>query len=91
MNGTGGRAASGEVGYEYATAHAAHYRTKDLTEALDLYTGIMAGHPDSQEAQYSRTQIQNIVRQLIPRQELLDSQVALARAHLDPHHPATVR
>jgi hypothetical protein len=70
------------VGQQYAAAHAAHYTTKNLHEALELYRGIMAAHPNTQESEYSRTQIQNIAKDVVPKQELLDAQVELALAHL---------
>ena len=34
-----------EASRQYAAAHAAHYETKDLREALELYRGILAAHP----------------------------------------------
>ena len=70
-----------EASQQYAAAHAAHYGTKDLREALELYKGIVAAHPDTQEAGYSRSQIQNIVKAVVPSQELFDAQVDLALAH----------
>ena len=35
----------------YDKAHEAHYATKDLHHALELYKGVMAEHPDTQEAE----------------------------------------
>jgi len=67
-----------EAGKQYAEAYAAHYTTKDLHEALKLYKAIMAEHPNTKEAEYSRTQIQNIVQSVVPKQRLLDAQVELA-------------
>ena len=67
----------------YAAAHAMHYKTKNLDQALDLYEDIMASHPDTSEAEYSRTQIQNIAKSLVPKQELLDAEMVMARAHLN--------
>ena len=67
-----------EAGKQYARAYAAHYTTKDLHEALELYKGVMATHPNTKEAEYSRTQIQNIVQSVVPNQRLLDAQVELA-------------
>ena len=72
-----------EAGQQYAAAHAAHYTTKNLREALDLYKGIIAAHPDTREAGYSRSQIQNIVNAVVPEQGLFDAQVDLALAHLE--------
>ena len=72
-----------EAGKQYAEAYAAHYTTKDLHEALDLYKGVMAAHPDTDEAKYSRSQIQNIVNTVVPKQVLFDAQVELARIHTE--------
>jgi hypothetical protein len=71
-----------EAGKQYAEAYAAHYTTKDLHEALELYKAIMAEHPNTKEAEYSRTQIQNIVQSVVPKQRLLDAQVELALTYL---------
>ncbi|TNF75814.1 MAG: hypothetical protein EP299_05835 [Acidobacteria bacterium] len=69
-----------EASRQYAAAYAAHYGTKNLREALEFYKGIVAAHPDSQEAGYSRSQIQNIVTSVVPKKELLDAAVDLALA-----------
>ncbi len=66
---------------QYAAAHAAHYETEDLREALELYQGILAAHPDSQEAGYSRSQIQNIIKGVVPERELFEAEVGMAMAH----------
>ena len=73
---------STEADQQYAVAHALHYKTKVLREALGRYKAIMAAHPNTQQAGYSRSQIQNIVRAVVPEQELLDAEVALALAHV---------
>lgn len=73
-----------EAGRQYATAHAAHYGTEDLRGALELYLDLIAAHPDAQEAEYSRSQVQNIVKAVVPRQQLLDAQVDCALAHFEP-------
>jgi hypothetical protein len=72
-----------EVGLQYAAAYAAHYTAKDLHEAFMLYRGVMAAHPKSLEAEYSRSQIQNIVNAVVPKQELFDAQVDLALAQFE--------
>ncbi len=82
-NGTG----TMKVGRQYEEAHAAHYKTKDLHEALGLYKDVIAAHPDTREAEYSRSQLMNIVSSVVPRQELLDAQVALALTHLENGEP----
>ena len=70
-----------EASQQYAAAHAAHYETKDLREALELYKGVLAAHADTPEAGYSRSQIQNIVKEVVPERELFDAQVGMAMAH----------
>ena len=72
-----------EVGQQYATAHDAHYTTKDLHEAVELYRGVMVAHPDTREAAYSRAQIQNIAQSVVPKQELLEAQIELTLARLE--------
>jgi len=67
-----------EAGKQYTEAYAMHYSTKDLHKSIDLYRGIMATHPNAKEAEYSRTQIQNIVQSVVPKQRLLDAQVEVA-------------
>jgi hypothetical protein len=66
---------------QYAAAYAAHYETKDLREALELYKGILAAHPDTPEAGYSRSQIQNIIKKVVPEREIFEAQLGLAMAH----------
>ncbi len=73
-----------EAGMRYAAAYAAHYTEKDLHGALDLYKGVMSDHPDTREARYSRSQIHNIVKSVVPKKELFDAQVNLALAHFEP-------
>ncbi len=68
---------------QYAAAYAVHYKIKDLNEALDLYEGVMAAYPDTSEAGYSRTQIQNIAKSLVPKEELLAAEMVMARSHLN--------
>jgi hypothetical protein len=72
-----------QAGKQYAAAYATHYTTKDLHEALELYRDVMAAHPNTQEAEYSRSQILNIVNAVVPKQELFDAQVDLALAHFE--------
>ena len=67
---------------QYEAAYAAHYKTKNLREALELYKGVLADHPDTQEAGYSRSQMQNIVKSVVPEEKLLDAQVKLALTFL---------
>jgi hypothetical protein len=67
---------------QYAAAYEAHYGEKDLKGALGLYTAIVADHPGTPEADYSQSQIQNIVNGVVPKKELLDAQLAMALEHL---------
>jgi hypothetical protein len=76
-----------EAGRQYAAAYAAHYTRRDLPVALQLYMKVMASHPSTQEAGYSRTQVQNIVNTVVPKQELLDAQIELALAHFERGGP----
>ena len=50
---------------------------------------VMEQHPTTPEAEYSRSQMLNIVRLVVPKKELLASQVELVREHLQ-RAPATV-
>jgi len=72
----------------YDKAHAAHYATKDLTEAVGLYRGVMAAYPDTQEAEYSRTQIYNIVKSVVPDLEILAAETEMTLAHLGHDGPS---
>jgi hypothetical protein len=71
----------------YDKAHAAHYATKDLHQALELYKGVLAAHPNTQEAEYSRTQMRNIARSVVPSEDLLAAEVELTLACLEPVGP----
>ena len=77
-------------GRDYFTAHEAHYGSENLGEALDLYLSLMKTHPETAEAGYCRSQIQNIVKALVPKHEILDAEVALARAHLPSEVPKMI-
>ena len=70
-----------EASRQYAAAHTVHYEAKDLREALLLYKGVLAAHPDTQEAGYARSQIQNIIKEVIPERELLEAQMDRAMVH----------
>lgn len=76
-----------EPGRQYLAAYSAHYSRRDLPEAFQLYRRIMASHPDSQEAGYSRMQVQNIINAVVPKQELLDAEIELAIAHFEHQDP----
>jgi len=70
-----------EASRQYLAAYAAHYATKQLPEALELYKRIISDHPESPEAGYARAQVQNIVQSVVPKQALFDAELELALAH----------
>jgi hypothetical protein len=78
---------SEEAGQQYATAYDTHYTTKDIHKAFTLYEDIIAAHPDTKEAGYSKSQVQNIVNAVVPKKEIMDSLLDLARIHLDRNVP----
>ena len=78
---------STEAGRQYASAYETHYTTKDIHKAFTLYEDIIAAHPDTKEAGYSRSQVQNIVNAVVPEKEIMDSLMELARIHLDQQVP----
>ena len=69
---------------QYGQAHAAQYAQHDLLGALRIYGEVIAGHPDTPEAGYSRTQILGIVNQVVPAEEFLAAQTALILRQLRP-------
>ena len=71
-----------ESARSYAAAYAAHYSQHDLLAALQAYAQVIELHPTAPEADYSRSQMRNIVNLVVPARDLLASQVALARQHL---------
>ena len=79
-----------EAGQQYATAYDAHYKTKDVYKAFKLYERIIAAHPDTQEAGYSRSQVQNIVNTVVPKQKVMDALVELALTHFEQDVPPDV-
>jgi hypothetical protein len=75
-----------ESGKQYAVAYATQYTTKDLHEALNLYRNIISlGDTVDLEliCPACRSQIQNIVNAVVPKQELFDTQVDLALAQFE--------
>jgi hypothetical protein len=67
---------------QYASAYARHYTEHDLLGALQAYGEVLEQHPNAPEAEYSRSQMRNIARSVIPARELLTAQVDLARLRL---------
>ena len=76
-----------EAGRQYASAYETHYTTKDIHKAFTLYEDIIAAHPDSKEAGYSKSQVRNIVNAVVPKKEIMDSLMELARIHFGPKVP----
>ena len=68
---------------QYAIAHNTHYKMKDVHEAIVLYRDLIANHPGSKEAEYSRSQVQNIVHSVVPEQIFIDALGALALTHIE--------
>lgn len=67
---------------QYSVGYEAHYGAKNLREALHVYKGIMTEYPGTNEAEYSRAQIKNIVNEVVPKQEQSDAQLELALSHI---------
>jgi hypothetical protein len=78
---------STEAGQQYALAYEAQYKTKEIQKAFALYEHIITAQPDTQEAGYSRSQIQNIVNAVVPKKTVMDSLIKLARIHLGQDVP----
>ena len=78
---------STEASRQYASAYDAHYMTKEIDKAFALYERIIAAHPDTREAGYSRSQVQNIVNAVVPKKKIMDSLLELARIHFDQDVP----
>ena len=74
----------------YDKAHDVHYATKDLHQALGLYGCVMAAYPGTLEAEYSQTQMHNIVKSVVPAEELLAAQVELTVSQLRADAPSPI-
>jgi len=79
-----------DAGQQYAAAYDAHYKTKDMYEAFKLYERIIASHTDTREAGYSRSQVQNIVNAVVPKQKVMDALEDLALTHFEQGVPPDV-
>ena len=76
----------------YAAAYATHYSQGDFLGALQAYDQIIELYPNAPEAEYSRSQMRNIVNLVVPARELLASQLELVRQHLQRvEHPEVAR
>ncbi len=73
----------GEPSEQYTVAYESHYVDQNLREALDRYVALIDMHPNSVEADYSRTQIQNIAKAVVPEDEILCSLVQLVRKRFE--------
>ena len=81
-----------EAAQSYEDAYASHYSDHDYPAALRSYGQVITQHPGAPEAEYSRSQILNIVKRVVPAKELLAAQLKLVLQHLQPDavSPATV-
>jgi len=66
------------AGGRYSVAQSAHYELKDLQRALELYREITIEHAETREADQSREQIEIIVRAVVPREVLFETQLSCA-------------
>ena len=71
-----------QVAQLYANVHAIHYVEKDLPKAIGQYHSIIAKHPESREAGYSRSQILNITHSVVSKDALLEAHMNMALAQL---------
>jgi len=76
-----------EAARDYSAAYAAHYSQRDLAGALHLYRRLIGSHESTPQSGYSISQVQNIVKSVVPAQELLDAQIGLALARLEQRIP----
>jgi hypothetical protein len=72
-----------EAARAYSVAYAAHYSQRDLAMALGPYRELIASHTSTREAGYSRTQVQNIIDAIVPEDERLDAETALALTRIE--------
>lgn len=72
-----------KAGQQYADAYETHYGSQNLKGAFAAYKQILADFPDSREAGYASSQIQNIVNATVPKAKRLESQIKLATAVFD--------
>lgn len=67
----------------YYSAHELHYKDHKLKEALEIYQRIRKEHPGTNSASDAKTQIHNIIRKVVPENDLIDSLVKMSVAHMD--------
>lgn len=75
---------------EYAAAYSAHYQSRDLPHAFQLYRAVLVSHPNAPEAEYCRAQIQNITNNVVSKQDLLDVQLSLLLNHFGHDRPTVI-
>ncbi len=80
-----------EAGRYYAEAYEKHYANKDLYAALEMYKKVTAEYPDSKEAEHSRSQILNIIRDVVPKDVLHDAQLDMALNYAKPTSGSNTR
>lgn len=71
-----------ESGNRYDAAHKMHHTEQNPGGAVGLYAAIIAEYPDAPEAGYCQSQVMNIVKSVVPKDELLEVHVGLIRTHL---------
>lgn len=67
----------------YQAAYTLQYVDDNLLDALAAHHAVIERYPESPQAAYSRTQIGNIARRVIPASKLVDAQLAMARRELE--------
>ena len=80
-----------QAGQDYTKAYNMHYKTKDLPKAFKLYRGIILDYPETEEAGYSLSQVKNIVNEVVPKQEVMDTLVALTLTHFEQDVPSDTK
>ena len=79
-----------EIARQYAAAHRLHHVAASLPGALQLYIALIGAHANAPEAGYARSQIQHMLREVVPAQELLDAHVALLQLCFERERSAAV-
>jgi hypothetical protein len=72
-----------EVGRLYARAYTLHYKESNLRRAFALYKSILTDFPDTKEAGYANSQIEAIIKAMVPEAERLAVQMDLVAARFD--------
>ena len=72
-----------DAGLKYAEAYETHYGAKNVHIAFVLYNRIIAEHPESREAEYCRSQLQNILKAVVPKQKIAEAMQQLMTAKFE--------